>query len=502
MNQLPKFVRERLARPGGHPLVHPDADLLTAFVEHKVTRTERDQVFAHLSECSACREVVALAAPEHVTASVPGAARGVPSWLKWPGMRWVALTTACAVVAAIGISLRPTLSDRDTPSQKASEVVREEERNAGAPLVDKARSVETSNVNHATEAKKESPSGSPARKPEPEARNQVGGSIDRSKSGVTGALIGPKAVPPSRQAREKDDARIATFANEKKQSSNESVDVTAQSAAVPAVWPMTQGRSGAVVGGIAGVSTTRNDRDQVSRNPASELGANPQQNKFLIQPQQAQTQGLAKVQPSVDGFKATPPSSASTPAPVSSPAEIQNQPASSAEVADGEESKSKNVIGGLTLERGRSGKTKATLPSLGAVGFGGRTLYAGVPASAKSSLGKATSWKISPEGKLLRKKGQDDSWQEIELPSAATLHSLASNNQDVWVGGSPLSGQTSGALFHTTDGGEHWQHVDGPWTGDILALQASGAQHTSVLVRTAGGEWQTQDAGVNWIRTR
>src|SRR5262249_32963562 len=117
-------------------------------------------------------------------------------------------------------------------------------------------------------------------------------------------------------------------------------------------------------------------------------------------------------------------------------------------------------------------------------------------------LGQAFSWKISPGGKLLRKKGQNDSWQEIELPSAPTVHSLASNNQDVWVGGSPLSGQTSGALFHTTDGGEHWQRVDGPWTGDILALQAFGAQHTSVLVRTAGGEWQTQDAGVNWIHTR
>jgi hypothetical protein len=498
MNQLPKFVLERLARPGGHPLVHPDADLLTAFVEHKVTHTERDQVFAHLSECSACREVVALAAPEHTAVSVPGAARGVPTWLKWPGMRWVALTTACVVVAAIGISLRSTLSERDTPSQKASEVVREQERHA-APLTDTLRSAEASNASHVTEAKKESAPASTAKKPEPDARNEING----LKSRVTGALISPKALPHPKPPLEKDDARIATFADEKKQSANESVEVTGQSAAVPAVRPMTQGRSVAVGGGIAGVSTTRTDRDQVSRNQASEFGANPQQNKFVIQPQQAQAQGLAKVQPSVDGFKATAPSTGAAPAPVSPQPEIQSQTASSAQVSAEQESKSKDAVSGITLERRSRGRTKAVLPNLGAVGFGGGAPYdAGASPSLKSSLGHAFSWKISPDGKLLRKKGGEDSWHTIDLPSSVTLHSLASNDLDAWVGGAPLSGDRSGALFHTTDGGEHWQRVDGPWTGDILALQASGAQHTSVLVRTAGGEWQTQDAGVNWIRTR
>jgi len=38
MNQLPKFVTERLDKAGERPLVHPDADLLTALVERTVTR--------------------------------------------------------------------------------------------------------------------------------------------------------------------------------------------------------------------------------------------------------------------------------------------------------------------------------------------------------------------------------------------------------------------------------------------------------------------------------
>jgi hypothetical protein len=498
MNQLPKFVAERLARPGERPLVHPDADLLTAFVEQTLRRDEREKVFAHLSQCSACRDVVALAAPETAAPSpAPNTVDAARSWLQWPGMRWVAVAIACVIVAAIGISLRPTLSERGS-SQRATEVVRQEERQAAAPLTDTLRSAEASNASHVTEAKKESALASPAKKPEPEARNEISG----SKSRVTGALITPKALPHPKPPLEKDDARIATFSDEKKQSANESVEVTAQSATGPEAGTRSASRSGGVVGGLSEVSTTRSDRDQVSQKQLSDASGGPQQNKFVIQPQQAQTQELAKVQPSVDGFKATAPTSGAAPAPVSPQTELQTQTASSAQVSAEQESKSKDAVSGITLERRDSGRSKAVLPNLGAVGFGGARYNVGTSPSLKSSVGHAFSWKISPDGKLLRKKGGEDSWHEIDLPSSVTLHSLASNNLDAWVGGAPLSGERSGALFHTTDGGEHWQHVDGPWTGDILALQASGAQHTSVLVRTAGGEWQTQDAGANWIRTR
>ena len=500
MNQLPKFVTERLAGPEGSPLVHPDADLLTAFVEHKVTRDEREQVFAHLSQCSTCREVVVLAAPEPITAStVPSTVGGTRSWSQWPGIRWIAVATACIIVAAVGISLRPTLSDRNNPSQSLSQVVREEERHAAAPLTDKLRSGEASNASHVTEAKKESAPASAGKKPEPEARNEIA----VSKGRLTGAMISPKALPHPKQPLEKDDARIATFAKEKNQAASESLEVTAQSTPVPDARTGPASRSGVVVGGLSGVGTTRSDRDRVSQKQLSDASGSPQQNKFLIQPQQAQTQSLAKTQPSVDGFKATAPTSGTAPAPVSPQPEIQTQTASSAEVSVEQESKSKDAVSGITLERRSSrGRTKAVLPNLGAVGFGGTPYNAGASPSLKSSVGHVFSWKISPDGKLLRKKGGEDSWHTIDLPSSVTLHSLASNDLDAWVGGAPHSGETSGALFHTTDGGEHWQRVDGPWSGDILALQVSGAQHTSVLVRTAGGEWQTQDAGANWIRTR
>src|SRR5262249_23177260 len=153
-----------------------------------------------LSQCSTCREVVVLAAPEAVTASTaPTTVGGARSWLHWPGIRWIAVMTACIIVAAVGISLRPTLSDRNNPSQRLSQVVREEERQAAAPLTDTLRSGEASNANHVAEAKKESASASSAKKPEPEARNE----IDVSKSRVTGAVISPKTVTHARQPLEK-----------------------------------------------------------------------------------------------------------------------------------------------------------------------------------------------------------------------------------------------------------------------------------------------------------
>ena len=502
MNQLPKFVAERLARPGERPLVHPDADLLTAFIEHKVTQSEREQLFAHLSQCSTCREVVALAAPERVAAPPAEIASGIHNWLQWPGMRWVALATACLVVAAIGISLRPTFSERSTPIQK---VLQEEETRAAARPAEKTDS-ESLNAAHITGPKKESAPAAQVKKPVFEDHNTR--NDGRAERPGVGGVRSRDIAEPTKATASKDDAQVAAPADEKKQFSklSQTVEVTAQSAAVPAAGSRTFDR---LSRGPA-AAQAHNDRDQVSQDRSLDASGTPQQNKFLIQPQQTQTQGLARQQQAYT-FKANVPPPGPPPPPPAANSAVTSSPAApsssetvtTAEVAVEQDSKGKNEGTPLTLERKRSGKTKAMLPNLGAVGFGGG-LYNNTAASPtlKSSVGRALSWKISPEGKLLRRKAGEDSWQTIELPSAATLHSLASNNLDAWVGGAPLSGENSGALFHTTDGGEHWQRVNGPWTGDILALQASGAQHTSVLVRTAGGEWQTQDAGANWIRTR
>lgn len=493
MNELPKFVTGRLARPGGQALVHPDADLLTAFLEQKITRSEREQVFAHLSQCSSCREVLNLAAPEIVTAAAaPGTLKGEVTWLRWPGMRWASVAVASLVVLAIGIALRPTLTDKG--SRATVEVVLQKEKTASAPLTDEERLGESSNGTRATDSKPESAPAPAPKKPEI-ARNE----IDSSRDSV--AALAKRRVPShAKPALDKEEQ--AAHLPDKKQIpavANETVEVAAEAPSVPmANAPLSRttgtGVAGGIVGGSAAAANTqRADRDQIAQNQNVDANGNAQQRKFEIQPQQqAQTQALTLQQPSdgSKGYVAPPPGLPPPPAASSLPTTVV---AGSAQVPL--EEKKEAVTGPLTLQTRPAGRTKAVLR---ANGFGATSLN---PGTLKVSAGQALSWKISPEGKLLRKTSQEDSWRAVELPSAATLHSLASNKLDVWVGGAPLSGESAGALFHTTDGGEHWQRVNGPWTGDILALQALSANN-SVQVRTAGGEWQSQDAGQNWIRTR
>lgn len=497
MNGLPKFVTGRLARPGGQSLVHPDADLLTAFLEQKVTRSEREQVFAHLSQCSACREVVTLAGPDTVTAPAAPAATGVRAWVRWPGMRWASVAAASVIVLAIGIALRSTLTEKG-PSQPATEVVLKNEKSPAAPLADGKSTAEPSSTTRATESEKESAPVSHTKRSEL-ARNEIASSKSKIAEPRGDRKIAPAPAPAAKLAFEKD-AQAAYLDLKQRSAANETVEVTAQSASIPpasAAAPRATGigvAGGSGVAGAMGGLAASTSRDQVGQNQGLDSHGNAQQRKFVIQPQQ-QAQAIV-VQQASDGSKgnvAPPPGPPPPPTASSLPTTVV---ATNAQVPL--EEKKEAVAGPLTLQTRPAGRTKAVLPKLRPNGFG-ETSYN--PGTLKVSAGQSVSWKISPEGKLLRKSGDQNSWQSVELPSAARLHSLASNNLDVWVGGAPLGGESAGALFHTTDGGEHWQRIYGPWTGDILALQSSSA-NSSVTVRTAGGEWQSQDVGQNWIRTR
>lgn len=102
--ELPKIVAQRLQRKPGNP-VHPDSDLITAFVENALPPRDRNQILAHLSDCADCREIVSFALPEHSEA-VPRAALPAGSpWLSWPVLRWGAVA-ACVGVVAAAVMLR------------------------------------------------------------------------------------------------------------------------------------------------------------------------------------------------------------------------------------------------------------------------------------------------------------------------------------------------------------------------------------------------------------
>src|ERR1700731_35405 len=103
MQDVPKIARVRLPRAmPGTVGAHPDADLLTAFAEQSLSKSERGQVMEHLAHCGDCREVVALALPAMEAQFVPVRARSGGGWLSWPVLRW-GVVAAGVLVTSVGV---------------------------------------------------------------------------------------------------------------------------------------------------------------------------------------------------------------------------------------------------------------------------------------------------------------------------------------------------------------------------------------------------------------
>jgi Photosynthesis system II assembly factor YCF48 len=94
MHDLPKIALARLRDTASE---HPDPDLIAAFVEGNLLRAERASLLDHLSRCSACREVVEMAAPEAIPQLVV-LPRPALAWLRFPALRWGTLAACIALL--------------------------------------------------------------------------------------------------------------------------------------------------------------------------------------------------------------------------------------------------------------------------------------------------------------------------------------------------------------------------------------------------------------------
>ena len=125
MEQLSKLIRQRLRATAKNGGSHPDPNLLAAFADKALAKTERVQVLEHLARCVDCRDIVSLATPEFETA---GAVTAAPSagWLRGPMLRWGTLAASVAVVT-VAVTL-PKLSrhlSMVAPTHSAQTDVRE-----------------------------------------------------------------------------------------------------------------------------------------------------------------------------------------------------------------------------------------------------------------------------------------------------------------------------------------------------------------------------------------
>jgi hypothetical protein len=106
-------------------------------------------------------------------------------------------------------------------------------------------------------------------------------------------------------------------------------------------------------------------------------------------------------------------------------------------------------------------------------------------------------WTLSSDGTLLlRSFDNGKTWQSIPVAGRVVFRALSALGPEVWIGGS------AGAIYHSSDNGEHWQKVEPSAGGrilvaDILALEFTDPQHGRLT--TANHEiWITADAGQSW----
>jgi Photosynthesis system II assembly factor YCF48 len=111
MKPIHNLLRERLYRTQKPIIEHPPIDLLSAFSERALGRSDSASVLEHLSHCTDCREIAFLAIPEAEPASISAVGkrpdpRSSASWISWPVFRWGAVA-ACAVIAVATMRLHP-----------------------------------------------------------------------------------------------------------------------------------------------------------------------------------------------------------------------------------------------------------------------------------------------------------------------------------------------------------------------------------------------------------
>lgn len=101
MQAVPQIVRERL-KASTTANNHPEAGVLTAFVERSLPAPERVLIMEHLSRCADCRDIVALALPEMEAVTHVAVPASRP-WLTWPALRWGFGVAGILAIATFGV---------------------------------------------------------------------------------------------------------------------------------------------------------------------------------------------------------------------------------------------------------------------------------------------------------------------------------------------------------------------------------------------------------------
>lgn len=129
--------------------------------------------------------------------------------------------------------------------------------------------------------------------------------------------------------------------------------------------------------------------------------------------------------------------------------------------------------------------------------------FSGPPAKTKRAYGMFAfvHWTISAAGKLQR-RATDGTLTIVEPVPGAIVRAVAAEGIEVWAGGAQPAPrddvQVRSMLFHSSDAGETWTSIEGPWQGPITRVNLAGLGSLTVIA--ADGTWSTGDGGKSWSK--
>lgn len=471
MPELPDLLRQRLAVAEDKTRMHPDADTITAFVEHSLPAAERKTVLAHLSVCEPCREVVSLSQPglaELETQTVLAPAP-VSRWrrLLTPSFSIAATVTAMAVIAVLVLQLPQKSTPPSAQSTQQAKATAPAEQKASAeakepaiaqPTEDKSSAAPAATLLDRTEPAKEGNRQASARHDQP---------IDVRALGGVAASASTAKTPVLTAGLKKDYVNTDFF------TANSNETVVANSEADKNIPSAPQPQPAATGNGFISAKNKMPAFADIPQNTAAKpdvrlLTPTPPHQRFdcpvcKIVSASARTLHLRSVTPSIrsgavsDSAMGAPGMFSST-LEKSQPSEISAAPAR----AEGGSLASSDALSRAAL---------------------GESNY-------KYRESSATVWKIAG-GKLV-KSSSPSQWEDAYPAASFQFTFVNARGNDVWAGGS------SAFLIHSSDGGSTWEIVKlgDTATGTIVNILAGAL---NIQVKTSDNQlWSSADGGKTW----
>jgi hypothetical protein len=436
------ILRQRLEAGQSAHTEHPRVDLLAAFVEHGLKGGERDKMLAHLAVCPECRQAVILAAPEVPERSQVAAARSPV--LHFPAaMRWASLAAALAVAVGVGL----ISYEHDSSSRSAHTV---------------------STLSKAAEAGNANEQKAPA------------------KSGNTAALQDSYSTRATKsqltEAKKSDsfDEKRTAFVAKDRKSNRPVVAAPALNTRVneqPSSFAASQSPPQVQAGDVNFIAGTANKEKAFSQNELASAKSAPTPTAPPA-PMIANAYADQTPQPAVPSDRMAA-RTANAPMSVSQTVTVESE--------------------SVTVSAASEPITEAfTIPakSGGSAAIGGSLMR-----KSGIAITEIVSWTVTAAGKLQRQL-RNGAVKIVEPAPGVLVRAVAAQGIEVWAGGSQpdlkaKQWKQSPALFHSSDAGESWTKVSGPWHGPINQLILVAPDNLKVA--TEDGTWISRDAGKSWV---